>query len=257
MIIILLYFLQESPKEKGKQIGHKGLGFKSVFVCSDEPIIVSKEWRFQFIKRPTDDELAYITPYYVNESEYPDSLTELINSNKSCNTFIYLPFKESYTKLKSVDEIASLIDKHILLFTNNIEKIQVEDRVNQTTTEIKCKKQLTNSTEQAELFSSKFDSIQKWNCVVSVDKHLKSLDKYVTEKSSIYSYECRITLPDDYVKEENMKTNKTCLTFSFPAEINCQKTYPVFAFLPVYDIGFRFILNSYWSLTTSRESIYL
>ena len=34
-----------------------------------------------------------------------------------------------------------------------------------------------------------------------------------------------------------------------------QPSFPVFAFLPVCDLGFKFIVNCYWSLVTSRESL--
>jgi hypothetical protein len=62
--------------------------------------------------------------------------------------------------------------------------------------------------------------------------------------------------------EENLKANTAIkLTLAFP-RINTTiattslPTYPVFAFLPVCDTGFTFIINcGHWALTTSRESI--
>ena len=53
--------LSNSEKQLNTHIGNKGIGFKSCFLCTNNPVIVSKPWRFQF-KVEKNNELSYITP---------------------------------------------------------------------------------------------------------------------------------------------------------------------------------------------------
>lgn len=217
-------------------------------------MIVSKPWQFQFNKNSNNDELAYITPYYLDSAEFPPDLSTNISENKNCNTFIYLPLKENYTKLNNNDILANF-NHLVLLFTKNIEQIIIQDKINDTVTEIICTKKQDKQWKNIEFLKSIFNTIETFNCSINIKKRNFS-NEIENINLSLYSCECKLTIPDDLIKDEDLNTNETVLTLAFQYEGSNGNSFPVFSFLPVYDIGFKFIINSYWSLTTNRESKY-
>ncbi|CAF0826075.1 unnamed protein product [Brachionus calyciflorus] len=124
----------KSNKVKGKHTGCKGIGFKSVFSCTDNPVVYSNPWNFYF-KKEVGNDLSYIEPHHLTneklENEYQD-LDDIIKKEHEFKTFIHLPFKESF---KSKNEIK--IDPNILLFTRNLNSIIFEKNDEITTLEIK------------------------------------------------------------------------------------------------------------------------
>ena len=139
----------ESSKQKGVHIGHKGLGFKSVFLCSDNPVIVSKKWQFEF--RKEKDEISFITPHYLDK--IPSELENYVSKDLSSNTFIFLPLKDGlkYTpgdvkSEKYFNDIQQNIDPNILLFTNKIKKLVIINKIKGTETVIECQNKTLNSS---------------------------------------------------------------------------------------------------------------
>ena len=61
--VLSLCQIGKSTKTGGGAIGRKGLGFKSVFGCSDTPVVISEPFEFCF-RFDGMDEMGYITPYY-------------------------------------------------------------------------------------------------------------------------------------------------------------------------------------------------
>ena len=61
--LLSLCQIGKSTKTGVGAIGRKGLGFKSVFACSDTPFIVSEPFEFCF-RFDGKDEMGYITPYW-------------------------------------------------------------------------------------------------------------------------------------------------------------------------------------------------
>lgn len=66
--VLSLCQIGKSTKTGGSTIGRKGLGFKSVFACSDNPFIVSEPFEFSF-RFDGKDEMGYITPYWCHQGE--------------------------------------------------------------------------------------------------------------------------------------------------------------------------------------------
>ena len=62
---------KSSRKPEEKQIGQKGLGSKSVFGFSDEPLVVNNEWSFKFDSRKegrgveVDAIERFVTPHWL------------------------------------------------------------------------------------------------------------------------------------------------------------------------------------------------
>lgn len=80
----------ESTKSAGDFIGQKGLGFKSVFMATRRPYVVSGPWSFCFDRDAGRDEMAYITPCWVDHSTWPlplQSACQLLPGH----THVYLP----------------------------------------------------------------------------------------------------------------------------------------------------------------------
>lgn len=74
----------QSSKQAGISIGQKGLGFKSVFSCSNNPKILSYPWKFEFRVQEGVDELQYITPYWIED--FTKEFNDEIESLHQCKT---------------------------------------------------------------------------------------------------------------------------------------------------------------------------
>jgi len=121
--------LSVSQKLLSTHIGNKGIGFKSSFLCTNNPVIISKpSWKFQFIL-DENNMLSYITPRLVNDDDLSDVFKKYLENNKSLTTFMYFKFKEFYTD-QYFKELLDIIDIKILLFTNNIDELIIEDELN-------------------------------------------------------------------------------------------------------------------------------
>ena len=119
--------LSVSEKSFNTHIGHKGIGFKSVFLCTDNPIVISKKiWKFEFKVQNQEELLDYITPYFVEDENVPKELQVHLD-DKNYSTFFFLPFKKSYDVGKI--DFVKTFDPNILLFMDKIREIQIEDRI--------------------------------------------------------------------------------------------------------------------------------
>ncbi|RNA10302.1 hypothetical protein BpHYR1_043712, partial [Brachionus plicatilis] len=228
----------ESSKQKGKHIGHKGLGFKSVFLCSDNPVIVSKQWQFEF--RKEKDEISFITPHYVEK--IPDTLANCMSLDSLSTTFIYLPLREelkyNYGDEKNENyfsDIRKNIDPNILLFTNKIKKMIIENKIKQSETVIEC----FESGNLAQNFGY---------------EHSEKILRIDNTENRVKIFRKKIQIPDNLVGLEELQSDLSEITIGFPESKKCAK---IFAFLPVCDLNFNFIINADWILVTNRESINL
>ena len=135
----------------------------------------------------------------------------------------------------------------ILLNTKNIQQITIENVNSNCTTIIDCEKKILKVEA-----SNLFESIQDMECKINTKTFKR--DESKEETFIFHSYLSQLTLPEHFVLEEKLNTNKTFLSITFPLELDKEKTYPVCAFAPVYNQGFRFLINAYWALTSNRES---
>ncbi len=92
-----------SQKIAGKQTGQKGLGFKSVFACSNEPLLISGQWSFQFHFDPKiHDELAFLTPIWVDTEKLPPDFATDFRSpaaEDQHKTIVHLPLRDGVFRL--------------------------------------------------------------------------------------------------------------------------------------------------------------
>jgi len=249
----------QSSKSGGFSIGQKGLGFKSVFSCSNYPQIYSNPWKFAFKIEDGSDELQYITPQWIEQ--IPESLNIYLAKYQS-QTSIFLPFKESLSKERRKqlnDEIIANLDENILLNLSNLKEIRVINEKTQESTVI-LKEIISESyLGDIKFNSSSFRNLTRRELLV---KKARNSNENILESTNFLCYTCELEIPIAIINEEkSFKSNSlTRILLAFPLinKSNIKaKPYPIYAFLPLIkeNHGFKFIINCDWVLTTNRESI--
>ncbi|MFC6906917.1 DUF3883 domain-containing protein [Halalkalicoccus tibetensis] len=118
-----------NPDKGEDYIGYLGVGFKSVFLISDNPRIYSGEYQFEFDKHSWSDPTQspwQIIPIWIHDDAqtFPDEY----------NTKFEIPFsddisQETFDKLTSELDVGQISDRTIL-FLKNLEEIEIIDEVN-------------------------------------------------------------------------------------------------------------------------------
>jgi hypothetical protein len=93
-------------QETRKFIGEKGIGFKSVYGYSDSPHIFSGKYRFHFKPTSEDNQMAMVTPYWIDNAASTTWIRDLVHSSSRLfltdveGTAMTFPLKEGvYEKL--------------------------------------------------------------------------------------------------------------------------------------------------------------
>lgn len=110
-----------SSKDPREFFGYLGIGFKTVFLISSSPHIISHPYRFKFDKNhwPDPRKIPWqITPIWL------DQVPEAIASEaKSWNTSFLIPVNELW--LDTVKKEFERFDSHLLLFLRNLRKVEL------------------------------------------------------------------------------------------------------------------------------------
>jgi hypothetical protein len=245
--------LSVSTKTGGAHIGQKGLGFKSVFSVTNAPIIVSGPWQFCFNKTPDRDEMAYITPLWLTPDQFPLELSQtILKHQQDYRTFIYLPLmKRVQTNIREFyDDIYRSLDKHVLLTLKQLKKITIIDRLSAQQTVVSCTVPSNCvSLPAGDLTVQHYQ--QDLHVATGADLALQTTSQH------FHVLKADVHVPSDIVAEDKQRTAYTTVMLAFPHMTDMQQidTFPIFAYLPVSDIGFKFLLQCDWILVTNRESI--
>jgi hypothetical protein len=208
-------------------IGEKGIGFKSVFTVTDRPEIHSNGFHFCFDRTGASDRLGFVVPHWL------DSASELARAG----TQIILPARSG--DRFGPRTLAELADD-LLLFLRNIRTLEISDALQGTlrvverrdrgaAVSLSCR--ITDATGVA---------------VAASTRHFQHV-------SHIFSMES--------IKEEKRPdTQESEVVLAFPIDeegkANADTACQVFAFLPVRDFGFRFLIQGDFLLSSSREDIH-
>eukprot|EP01117_Protostelium_nocturnum_P014424 TRINITY_DN5485_c0_g1_i2.p1 TRINITY_DN5485_c0_g1~~TRINITY_DN5485_c0_g1_i2.p1 ORF type:complete len:1160 (+),score=445.11 TRINITY_DN5485_c0_g1_i2:744-4223(+) len=239
--------LGDSTKEGGVHIGQKGLGFKSVFSCTDFPSILSNAWSFEFRVLPHSDEMSYITPHWKQVER---------NANQRDGTLITLPLKKNLIDSDFSSQLGSHLDFSVLIALRNLKQIKIIQEKGEERKEISMKKTIKEENKSTNLSLPSDSSLElqefKYRRIL-----FESSEK--EEKEEFVVYEATIRVPEDIRMREPSRNNseftRILLSFESNRSEDSQRTFPIFSFLPVQDIGLKFIINCDWILVTSRESI--
>ena len=218
--------LSVSQKLLNTHIGNKGIGFKSSFLCTNNPIIISKPaWKFQF-NLNEKNMLSYITPRLVSDDDIDDVFKKYLKANESLTTYMCFKFKEYYDD-QYFKHLLDIIDINILLFTNNIDELVIENQINGENIVLRRQWKVEN-----ENFG---DNIKVINVVLF--KNEKIYGKYRVFK-----------------KIGTKKSDE--IVFAFPLDSCMKNNFSLYSTFPInIDLKLNFLISSYWNLATNRESV--
>ena len=105
-------------KHKKGYIGHKGIGFKSVFMVSHKPEIHSRNYHIRFDTVDGKEQIGYIRPIWLNQYE------EVLPDSAEWTTCIRLPIKQE-TQRDRLQQNFDDIQARLLLFLNRLRQIEI------------------------------------------------------------------------------------------------------------------------------------
>lgn len=205
-------------------IGEKGIGFKSVFVVSPAPHILSNGFQIKFLKDDRKTGLGYIVPYWLesNFNEYASST----------GTTLLLPLQDvlgSQTSMfdKVQNELAKL-SAELVLFLRKLKKLSIK------TPNYIANYELSRQGDYVEL---------------SVDSsNGDSRSTYLLKTESF-------KVPDEAINglRENVSTRD--ISLAFPINFELEES-PLYCYLPTEsNTGLPFLVNADFILNASREAI--
>jgi len=217
----------ESTKANQKDagyIGEKGIGFKSVFVVSPAPHILSNGFKIKFLKDDPKTGLGYIVPYWL-ENDLPDFVSD------NCTTLL-LPLQDKQgSETRMFDKVQNELSKlsaELVLFLRKLKKLSIK------TPSYFANYHLTKEGEYVELNvqSSKGNTTSKYllkNKVIDVQSNV--------------------------VNELRANVTKRDISLAFPVGFELEES-PLYCYLPTEsDTGLPFLVNADFILSASRESI--
>jgi hypothetical protein len=218
---------QSPKKNKGRHqcIGEKGIGFRSVFRVTESPQIFSNGFQFGI------DSETRVVPYWIDE------VPSFVSPGM---TNIVLPLKEHAKE--SLSDFWICIPCEVLLFLRKLRQIEFLDRRNSKNLFRKiCRYQnqgIVVIEELKEQDNKKENSVKRFKLV------RKELD-----------------VPEGSRQGKNRKdVERTEIVLAFPltedGEPKPEDVQHVYAFLPVRQYGFKFIIQGDFLLTASREEIH-
>lgn len=113
-----------STKGKHKQgyVGHKGIGFKSVFMVSHKPEIHSRNYHLRFDTMNGTQKIGYILPIWLDQYE------ETLPDSSEWTTCIRLPIKQD-TERTRLQRNFDDVQAKLLLFLNRLRQIEITNQL--------------------------------------------------------------------------------------------------------------------------------
>ncbi|KAJ0989892.1 hypothetical protein J5N97_008248 [Dioscorea zingiberensis] len=216
-------------------IGHKGIGFKSVFRVTDAPEIHSNGFHIKF--DITEGQIGFILPTVISPCDI-EMFKRLLSGDKyECdnicwNTCILLPFRSKFRKGPDIRSIISMFsDLHpsLLLFLHRLRCIKFRNMLDNSLV-IMRKETLANGIIEVSHGKEKMS----W---LVVNKKLQAS----VVRPEVQSTEIAIAFTLQESKDGKYKPHLV--------------QQPVFAFLPLRKYGLKFILQGDFVLPSSREEV--
>ncbi|UJR16805.1 hypothetical protein I4U23_003704 [Adineta vaga] len=232
----------KSTKGKHKQgyTGHKGIGFKSVFMVSHRPEIHSGDYHFCFDTLLGNEQIGYIRPIWLEQSE------EILPSAADWKTCIRLPIKidQRGDRLKrNFDDIQA----RLLLFLNRLRQIEIvrekDNHENHTRSFTRIDHAQGQIIELQERTTTSDTIVRSfWLVVKSNNEVPPNIKMYLNDiKGDVQSTIIAIAYPLDAIHEASSYA-------ILPSQ-------PLFAYLPLRSYGFRFILQGDFEIPATRQEV--
>ncbi|CAM6084031.1 unnamed protein product [Calypogeia fissa] len=245
-------------RDKG-YIGCKGIGFKSVFMVSITPIIISNGFRISFQDDPDEEAgVAYLVPKWV-DTPTDNAILAACGRDTMPNTVIILPLR--HDKVELVRKQLKGLSPENILFLSKIRELHVvdrtEDRANRRgVLRIIRSDPISNVTgEISPRIVSGVEvkgSYKFFKVTLSVERNGEGFSD--TFPYLVFQGLFPVTDPD----VERQEVNEWAISVAFPLEgrASSHDAGDIFCFLPTeLRTGFPFIVNADFILTSSRECI--
>ncbi|CAF4741126.1 unnamed protein product [Rotaria sp. Silwood1] len=224
-------------KHKQGYAGHKGIGFKSVFMVSDRPEIHSGDYHFCFDTVDGTQQIGYIRPIWL------DKWNEELSTANEWTTCICLPIQRGSRLQENFDNIQA----KLLLFLNRLRRIEI---VGQPIS--------ASNSDQSRIFT-RFDH---------ADGKIIELQEKTVNGTIIKNFwlvvKKVLQVPQDIkekLREVKCDVHSTTIAIAYPLSGLQQSVQqlpsaqPLFAYLPLRSYGFRFILQADFEIPVTRQEI--
>ena len=197
-------------------LGEKGIGFKSVFLVTNEPHIFSNGFQFKFKRKDEKDDLGFIIPHWVEQ------VPEQIEPNI---TNILLPLRENVkqqiTKFRDIEPA-------IILFLNKLRTIEILNKLENK------RNRIHREGENGRVILKHSGTDQNW---LTVKLRIKDLPK---DEKRVDITESELVLG---------------FLLNRDGTVNTAQEQNAFAYLPIRAYGFRFIIQADFLVLSNREDI--
>lgn len=241
----------KAHSEKGEEyIGYLGVGFKSVFLISDNPRINSDGYQFEFDKHHWDD-----------PSQIPWQITPLWMSHdvpaipEQYSTAFNIPISDAITSDTFDKLVQELSAEHIsdttVLFLKNLETVDIQDRINNVSKTIRKEHLESNAEYEIIRITVEQDGqeeVNRWlvfDDIVSVPAQVK--DDPMTQRW----------------ERDTLDTREVRVAFKLDEDDQLQKHdgtahMGVFSFLPLKEVpsGLNFLVQADFLTAPGRETIH-
>ena len=233
--------LGTSTKLATASIGRKGIGFKSVFMVTDTPHVLSGGYSFKFDTQ-TYGLYGYVCPENVGADAVRALLTgraREILDEESMNTCIYLPRTRPGTL-----QINEHFNGTMLLFLRNLRHINVYEEGIQRRVWVEDEEFTAASGTQGAISICKLHDERRPS-----GSEAQSDTTVCTTTTTYRVYRRSVALPP------HLGSGTTEITLAFP---DAERLEPqqIFTFLPVCQSGLPFAVNAQFELVSSRQQVH-
>jgi hypothetical protein len=280
-----------STKKTGEAIGHKGIGFKSVFMVSNTPHVLSNDFAFRFdVDR--HGLFGYVVPEWVPPPTLRAQLTAALyppggptlpppaglSGPEGGGTWLYLPLKPD-TRVSlpgaSEDRVGGgggggdgvlpplTVPAAAMLFLRRLKRCVVHDQRVQCSTTLSCQDDGDGCQNGDQ--KTAHPAGTRIVTITQVDEHLSQVDqsggqdgdsKAVVRSETTHTfvvYREKLTVPKNLMEgRDGADTSELVLAFPWPP---LRAPQDVYTFLPVCSAGLPFLLHAEFTLVASRGEV--
>jgi hypothetical protein len=239
--------LGASTKVATASIGRKGIGFKSVFMVTDHPHVLSAGFSFKFDTQ-THGLYGYVCPENVSADAIRAQLTDgarTLLDEDGVNTCIFLPRRQSAGHSLQINE---KFDGTMLLFLRNLQRITVFEEGIERRVWVEQGEIVKTDDERGVLSVCKLHDERRplgTPGAAGVDG--------AAVRTSTTTY--RVYRRSGIALPPHLGPGTTEITLAFP-DNDVLEPQQIFTFLPVCHSGLPFAVNAQFELVSSRQQVH-
>ncbi|KAH9588504.1 Cbl proto-oncoprotein, E3 ubiquitin protein ligase-like 1, variant 2 [Schistosoma haematobium] len=252
--------------QRDAKIGRKGIGFKSVFNITDTPEVHSNGFHVRFHRQSKCTKYTSQTPpSLILIPEWCDNEQLMRSQDYSneipswCKTLFILPLNSETLINRSTRIVQSpalyitqlvqtTLHPSLMLFLRRLQCLRFSSMESNIYWSVKRTiKTLSSSISGKTQYITEMITVHETQCNLSSDG----------ETNTIYKWFCfKEIIPVDYKEPNKNLPSQTeiSLAISLNDSDNLQPC-PIFSYLPIRSVGFRFFINADFDLTSSREDV--